>query len=1326
MKKIGKSLLAMTLSFSMMFNGGLLVMAEELAPVAIQEDYSIEETEVIDTVEEIAGGIIDAPDVKAGSEISIEINQGLSKYAKPDSGADDEYYMNDFSADKATVIMFEIPESAGKDEAAAKEAVKNYSLTAYATNTDGSDGEAKLTIAGDKFVVKHPFDNNGVEETKWMAVANADGENYIKFTAGKYNFVLKDGDNQVGRNDKVDFYATNPLKILAVPVTSYYSTSDKTSTGACPEKYFGQAVPCTDELWNGIDTKLVNYLKNVYPLGDIKVTLGNTVEAGTAEYDMVTSDGQKKLWEECNKLMTKDKETGKDEYDIILAFVMYRQDMGTGQGYTFGRPTNIITLTDGDMLPTVAHEIAHCYQVGDEYDGGSFNLDVNKAPNGYKGRNFVSGADMTVDGVSAYWIEPSKSGISGVNENGKGTIVKSSLHPYKTYGDDEGFVKYNKEGETVSPVISYMGSGYTGDDGFYWTSSSVWQHLLKEFMVKEKQETSNNDESQEQPQEESAEELTNADVFLLANDVRDPSVSSNSIFELSDFYYEDGYREGESRMLEVSGWLVKKDGKVAVEMNPCFSYEGDLEYMDWEELPKGADPYTFAAVDNKGKIINAVDGDLAASKFNGVFYNTFEPKKAVTEVAFSFDAVYPNGTYDLVIFKGEPEAGKKYGESDIIWSARNNGVEMLTRDDKGVEKEESKKVNLDEEIECVLEYADVNETFAEIEWSSYIGDADEPYDGHSGDLYTEVYYCPEGDEGDVFYVACSDDDDWEEGAIKIDTTNSKDGYGYTKSAYVWVKVTNGINAWDIYSDENDISVANSQIVLTGAGIKSKKTKEGKVYAASYTGAEIAPKVNVKALDPETGKYSIKLEEGIDFKVTYKNNIKAGTATVIVEGIGAYDGRNSQEFTINRAKISGTPNNIPDLENDKDFANNVINNLAVVDKNGNVLTYNKDFVINASVDGKKYYAIKDAKDLVTLANNGIKSAASASRPKNYCKMTIKYLGKGNYEKTLGKKESFLVYKEGSEVVRISACEIKLKQDKYQYTGKAIKAKIDTVTISGNKVKSSNYKVVYSNNKELGTATLTLVGKNGYVGKVSKTFKIIPKEIKAFSVSGVKNVTYKISANKISVNDVPVVVKAGNLVLKEGIDYKVSLKNTTNKVTGKNDPKPEITVRISPTAESRIKWVGTEDKKSKSKTFKIVPEKLSKAAAVKVELVDKRKVSANNIVINDVSEGISKNCIMTNAKIQKGKKQPYSFVITGEAEYLSDKADVTKAIEMKVISKVYHLDTKDFTNNFDVKVKKTKAGKTGTITITPKADNKNFSGKKVVKFKYENPVKPEESK
>lgn len=80
------------------------------------------------------------------------------------------------------------------------------------------------------------------------------------------------------------------------------------------------------------------------------------------------------------------------------------------------------------------------------------------------------------------------------------------------------------------------------------------------------------------------------------------------------------------------------------------------------------------------------------------------------------------------------------------------------------------------------------------------------------------------------------------------------------------------------------SVSTTPIALTSSMVTMKATSE------TYTGKELKPTVEVK-------DGSKTLVEGKDYKVTYSNNIKVGTATVRVEGTGKYGGRVEKKFTI---------------------------------------------------------------------------------------------------------------------------------------------------------------------------------------------------------------------------------------------------------------------------------------------------------------------------------------------------------------------------------------------------------------------------------------------
>ncbi len=170
------------------------------------------------------------------------------------------------------------------------------------------------------------------------------------------------------------------------------------------------------------------------------------------------------------------------------------------------------------------------------------------------------------------------------------------------------------DSDEVFPTICWMGSGYEGVDGYYWNSSVIWDHLLRELLVKERKETS---VTEEEELSEDAQGMTNHDVYeesLLAGGDTD----ENNILEEEDFYYGDDYRFGSSRLVEVYGWLVKDGTNVKVEMNPMFSYAGDLGFIEplEEDYKDSSDVYTFAAINSKGKIIvSPVDGKFAAKEF---------------------------------------------------------------------------------------------------------------------------------------------------------------------------------------------------------------------------------------------------------------------------------------------------------------------------------------------------------------------------------------------------------------------------------------------------------------------------------------------------------------------------------------------------------------------------------------------------------------------------------------------------------------------------------------------------------------------------------------
>lgn len=133
------------------------------------------------------------------------------------------------------------------------------------------------------------------------------------------------------------------------------------------------------------------------------------------------------------------------------------------------------------------------------------------------------------------------------------------------------------------------------------------------------------------------------------------------------------------------------------------------------------------------------------------------------------------------------------------------------------------------------------------------------------------------------------------------------------------------------------------LTFTATKAEIQKNWVSSVATQVYTGAAIIPKVTVK-----NGNQT--LTNNVDYKLTCKNNINAGTATITVTGIGKYSGTVTLTFAINQADSKITLGN-------------------------KTVTYNGQAVVmsGANVTGSKgkvtysYYSDKNCTKAVTAAN-----------------------------------------------------------------------------------------------------------------------------------------------------------------------------------------------------------------------------------------------------------------------------------------------------------------------------------------------------------------------
>lgn len=127
--------------------------------------------------------------------------------------------------------------------------------------------------------------------------------------------------------------------------------------------------------------------------------------------------------------------------------------------------------------------------------------------------------------------------------------------------------------------------------------------------------------------------------------------------------------------------------------------------------------------------------------------------------------------------------------------------------------------------------------------------------------------------------------------------------GYTFSG--WSRYADGSGT--IYADAasvRNLSSSNFATVNLYAVWSSTSTDVSKYRftltkdSYTYDGTEKKPSVLLK-------NGALQLTEGTDYTVTYQNNVNAGTATVIVTGIGQYTGSARKTFTINRIPATAT-------------------------------------------------------------------------------------------------------------------------------------------------------------------------------------------------------------------------------------------------------------------------------------------------------------------------------------------------------------------------------------------------------------------------------------
>lgn len=300
----------------------------------------------------------------------------------------------------------------------------------------------------------------------------------------------------------------------------------------------------------------------------------------------------------------------------------------------------------------------------------------------------------------------------------------------------------------------------------------------------------------------------------------------------------------------------------------------------------------------------------------------------------------------------------------------------------------------------------------------------------------------------------------------------------------------------------------------------------------------------------------------------------------------------------------------------------------------------------------------------------------------------------------------------------------------YTGGAIRPSVTVADGAKSLDKDTDYVLSYKNNTNVGTATVTVMGKGGYTGSKNATFKIVAASISPATIAKIASQAYTGKA----VTPKPA-VKLGGKTLKLGTDYALSYKNNmkvgaaTVTATGKGnyagtksatfkiakvtvksvkpDKKASVakgktvtlkaTITPSNATNKSVTW-STSDKKVATVTSKDVVKGVKAGkATITVKTKDGSKTAKRTVTVTPPVKSVKLD--KKSAAVKKGKKLTLKVTVT---PYDATNKNVTWKSSDKKVATV--------TSKGVVKgVKKGKA----TITVTTKDGGKKATCKVTVK-------------
>ncbi len=375
----------------------------------------------------------------------------------------------------------------------------------------------------------------------------------------------------------------------------------------------------------------------------------------------------------------------------------------------------------------------------------------------------------------------------------------------------------------------------------------------------------------------------------------------------------------------------------------------------------------------------------------------------------------------------------------------------------------------------------------------------------------------------------------------------------------------------------ETTVVTESLTVYAHWIKEEKPEEPQGFSVEqipdqvYTGSQIKPV-------PVVMDGGLMLQQGTDYTVAYKNNVKAGIAQVTIKGKGNYTKSIVTEFRIVPKSLTADDISLTAEDLKMGKAGSLVKPKVTVKDGKKKLSVGKEYEISFA---EQYYTQESAGQVFTVTVTGL----------------------GNYTDTA--ETSFHIYRQAVSGFVIDPIENQI------YTGSVVEPQVKVYASKQEQkagvalTEGSDYSVSYLANDKAGTAKVVITGEGVYGGTKSFSFKIISKKLDDADIDPQEqSILVKLEQDSLVYTGgalkPAVEVTFGERTLTEGKDYTVSYQNNVNvPAPGAADTKqPCVTVKGKGSYAGSVK-----------KYFTIMPKTMTEEEGITVTVQDVRTTREN---------------------------------------------------------------------------------------------------------------------